>query len=97
MMLADCKYRYVVSFGEDVLYECLGHSKLNRFAKEELGLSRTIVKQLVDGSWVPTFRKHLPLARLKIERLENGKNATEVERRHEEAIARLRGTLNELH
>ena len=45
---------------------------MEEFCKEVFNISRTIVGQLVNGTWTPKFNKHKYLSTLKIIRLYRG-------------------------
>ena len=69
MMSIDCKYRYEVYFDGHQIYWCLGSAHLIAFIKEKFGLSKAIVEQLIAGTWVPKFRRHLHLGSLQIKKI----------------------------
>lgn len=69
MMNIDCKYKYEVYLNNQKIYWCLGRTKLLTFMKEEFNLSRTIVEQLISGTWIPKFNKHLKLKTLQIKKV----------------------------
>lgn len=69
MMNIDCKYKYEVYLNDQKIYWCLGRTKLLNFMKEEFNLSRTIVEQLISGTWIPKFNKHLKLKTLQIKKV----------------------------
>lgn len=66
MMNKDCKYKYEVVLNDALIYWCLGHTKLWKFCKEELSISRTIIEQVINRTWVPKFNRHKWLTTLEI-------------------------------
>lgn len=94
MMQADCKYYFTVYYNDLVLYSCLGFSKLRKFFKDNFNLSRTIVEQLRTNTWKPKFNKHLKLAGLKIETIENTGN-TPIETLYKENLIRVLTEISE--
>ena len=68
-MNVDCKYKYEVHLEGKLIYWCLGRTKLINFIKEEFNLSRTIIEQVIDGSWQPKFNKHLKYKTLQINKI----------------------------
>lgn len=75
MMDKDCPYEYIVYFNNSEVYRCLGHTKLEKYCKENFNISRTIMLNLVRRSWKPKFKKHMWLSSLKIERLDRIHNS----------------------
>lgn len=74
MMDRDCPYEYLVYFNDELIYRCLGHTKLYRYCKDKFNISRTIISQILNSSWIPKFSKHMYLKSLKIERLNRTHN-----------------------
>lgn len=70
MMNADCPYLYKVYFNNQLIYWSISSQKMEIFCKETFNISRTIVYQLVAGTWKPKFNKHKHLESLKIIRLD---------------------------
>ena len=67
MMKADCQKAYKIYVNDILVYKCLGHTKLWNFCKEKFNISRTIINQILNNSYKPTFNKHKFLENIKIE------------------------------
>lgn len=70
MMIQDCGYKYEIYFNEQMVYWCLGHTKLNKFCETTFNISRTIIHQIVNNTWVPKFKRHQHLKSLKIKKID---------------------------
>lgn len=66
MMNNVCPYEYQIIKDGELIYSCLGHTKLYNFCKNEYGISRTIVDQIKNNTWSPKYEKHKCLQDLKI-------------------------------
>lgn len=73
MMEHMCPYKYVITYENEIIYECLGHTKALKFLKEKFNISRNIFDQLVRKTWVPKFEKHQCLRTLIVDRIKNEK------------------------
>lgn len=71
MMLHMCPYKYMVYDNDVLIFECLGHTKLHSFFKENFNCSRTIVERIIKGEWKCTFNKHKSLENISIKRIIN--------------------------
>lgn len=71
MMLHMCPYKYLVFDNDELIFECLGHTKLHLFFKENFNCSRTIVDRIVKGTWKCTFNRHKKLENISIKRIIN--------------------------
>ena len=70
MMQHDCKYKYEIIYNNQLVYWCLGHTKLFNYCKEVFNISRTIIEQIVNKSWFPKFNKHKHLQNLIINKID---------------------------
>lgn len=65
-----CKYEYQIYLNGEQVYADIGYDKMIKFCKENYNISRTIIEQIINGTWKPTFNRHKPLATLKILKIE---------------------------
>ena len=70
MMNADCPYKYEVYFDNTLIYWSISSQKMEDYCKETFNISRTIIYQIIKGTWVPKFTKHKYLTPLKILKLD---------------------------
>ena len=70
MMDKDCPYLYQVYLNEELIFENISSTKLRNFCRDHLNISRTIIEQVIKGTWIPTFKKHQHLKTLKIIRID---------------------------
>ena len=66
MMNRDCPFLYQVYLEDKLIFENISSKKLKEFCSTNLGISRTIIEQVIKGTWRPTFKKHKHLETLKI-------------------------------
>lgn len=66
MMDRECPYLYQVFLNDQLIFENISSTKLEEFCSLELGISRTIIKKVIENQWTPTFKRHQHLKTLKI-------------------------------
>ena len=72
MMDKVCKYSYEIFLDNKLIYECLGHTKLYEFCKNELNISRTIVDKIITKNWSCKFNRHKHLNNIEIHKIFRG-------------------------
>lgn len=65
-----CPFEYHIFFNEELKQICLGRTALQKYCKENFNISKTIIEQILQGTWRPTFNKHKWLKTLKIIKIE---------------------------
>lgn len=65
-----CKYEYHIYFNNEEVYADIGFDKMIKFCKDNYNISRTIINQIINGTWKPTYNKHKHLSTLKILKIE---------------------------
>lgn len=66
MMNNVCPFEYQIYKDNNLIYTCLGHTKLYDFFKKEFNISRTIVDKIKNKTWIPKFNKHIHLKNIHI-------------------------------
>lgn len=85
MMESLCKYKYEVYLDGKKIFECLGHTELEKYCNKELKISRTIMWNIIHThNWRPKFKRHMHLQTLDIIRIDrsvstNGDECNHVE------------------
>lgn len=69
MMDKDCPFLYQVYLNDQLIFENISSKKMETFCSEQLGISRTIIEQVIDKTWTPKFKRHQHLQTLRIERI----------------------------
>ena len=67
-----CHYLYQVFDGDVKVFECQFKKQLDKFCEETYGLSRTIVWELLEGTWKPKFNRHMKAANVSIKKIDVG-------------------------
>lgn len=70
MMDRECPYLYRVFLNDELVFENISSTKMEKFCSEELGISRTIIEKVLAKKWTPTFKRHAHLTNLRIERID---------------------------
>ena len=70
MMDSLCPFEYIIMFNNVEVYRCLGHTELYKYCKKTYNISRTIIEQIINKTWIPKFTKHKYLAALNIIKIE---------------------------
>lgn len=71
MMKAVCIYKYQAYLNNELIFECLGHTKFYKLCKMHFNISRSIADKIINNTWVPKFKKYDNIKTLKIIRIHN--------------------------
>lgn len=63
---SQCPDNFICKLDNNILYETRYRKEMFKWIKEHLGLSRTILNQIINKTWKPKFNKHKKFEHLEI-------------------------------